>query len=378
MTSTSSPQIGDHEILAEHPFGYDPGYYQYERYLGASERRSTLTAYYALKPLIPRRLQLRMRRAYASRQAAREFPHWPFEPILIEQTDRRLRALLEGAGSGRLPIVGYWPGRFRSACVLTHDVEGPAGIANIGRVRELEASYGLSSSWNFVAEDYPTPYDLFDELRAAGCEIGVHGIKHDGKLFQSRERYTAALPQIHAYLERWDACGFRSPALHRRAEWMHELGSLYDSSFPDSDPFEPQPGGCCSIWPFMFGDVVELPITLLQDHTLWEVLRHDSCELWQRKSDWLVANHGLVNINTHPDYFTTPARFAMYEEFLAHMTKQRDCWHGLPRDVAAWWKAREGMRCTLDGDDARVSGDAEGRAAIWWVSESDDGIEYCL
>ena len=379
MTTTATPPIpSGRQLAAEHAPGDDPRYYQYERYLSSAERNPALTAYYALKPLIPRRLQLRMRRAYASRQAAREFPRWPFEPILLELEDRRLRASLDTSGSERIPLLGSWPSGYRAAWILTHDVEGPLGIENIGRVRELEARYGLRSSWNFVAEDYPIPPGAFDELRAHGCEIGVHGIKHDGKLFQTRARFGADLPKIHAYLERWDACGFRSPALHRRADWMHELGCLYDSSFPDSDPFEPQPGGCCSIRPFMFGDVVELPVTLLQDHTLWDVLRRGSCELWLRKSDWLLANQGLVNINTHPDYFTTPERFAMYEEFLAYMAARRDCWQALPREVAAWWKAREAMSCEQHDDAVRVSADPDGQATVWWAHALGNRIEYEL
>ena len=66
---------------------------------------------------------------------------------------------------------------------------------------------------------------------------------------------------------------------HRNADWMPELGCLYDSSFPDTYPFEPQAGGCCSIFPFFLGDLVELPITLVQDHTMWEILRHDAMDL---------------------------------------------------------------------------------------------------
>ena len=354
----------------------DPCFYQYERYLGAGGRSFALTAYYAFKPFLPRRLQLLIRRAYAHRQAAREFPAWPFEPVLVDHFKSQLSAALDASASERVAFVGLWPQRYRSACILTHDVEGVAGIESISRVLELESRYGLHSSWNFVAEGYPIPARLFDDLRTAGCEVGVHGIKHDGKLFQTRSRFAADLPKIHEYLERWNASGFRSPALHRRADWMHELGCLYDSSFPDSDPFEPQPGGCCSIWPFMFGDVVELPITLLQDHTLWEVLCRDSCELWLRKSDWLLASHGLVNINTHPDYFTTPARFAMYEEFLAHVADQPGCWHALPREVASWWKARERMSCSQDGDSAGVVDDPGDRAAVWWAHARTNEIEF--
>ncbi len=366
LHSVRTEAIGAHE--------YDPPeleHYLHERYLGEAKRSAKLTAYYALKPLIPRALQLRIRRAYARRQADCEFPAWPIEPILIERRQEMIRARLEQLGAERVPMIGFWPDRHRSACILTHDVEGPRGIANIPRVLEIEQRHGLRSSWNFVAEDYRIPDETFALLRDAGCEIGLHAIKHDGKLFQSRARFEADLPRIREYLHNWDAVGFRSPATHRRAEWMHELGCLYDSSFPDTDPFEPQAGGCCSILPFMFGEVVELPITLVQDHTMWEILRRRSIDLWRRKSAWIVEHHGLVNIITHPDYFTAQERLDAYDELLSHLARM-DTWHALAREVAGWWKAREGMRC----EPPHVLGDPTGRASVWWAYDSGERVVF--
>ena len=156
-------------------------------------------------------------------------------------------------------------------------------MREIPRLLEVEQRHGFRSSWNFVAEDYRIPEGTFDEIRAAGGEVGLHGIKHDGKLFASRARFEADLPKIHRYLADWDAAGFRSPATHRNADWMPDIGSSYDSSFPDTDPFEPQSGGCCSIFPFFLGDMVELPITLVQDHTLFEILRERSIDALDRE-----------------------------------------------------------------------------------------------
>ena len=357
----------------------DPTQYQHERYLGPPHRSRLLTAYYALKPLVPRSVQLRMRRRYARRQAARPFPAWPIEPILVDAANDALRLRLREGEADRTPIIGYWPAPHRSACVLTHDVEGPRGIQNIPRVREIERRHGLVSCWNFVAEDYPIPSGTFESLRDEGCEIGLHGIKHDGKLFQSRARFEADLPKIHSYLERWDAVGLRSPATHRRAPWMHELGCLYDSSFPDTDPFEPQPGGCCSILPFMFGDVVELPMTMVQDHTLWEILQRRTADLWRQKAAWIVANHGLINLNTHPDYFIDDARLAMYDELLGFLAAQDHCWHALPRDVAAWWRDRAGMSCQASGAAVpEIAGDRDDRAAVWWASDRGGALAFDL
>jgi peptidoglycan/xylan/chitin deacetylase (PgdA/CDA1 family) len=299
-------------------------YYLEERYREGGERRSgPLRAYYSLKPFLPRRLQIALRRVYAKRQARAEFPHWPIEPLLVER--RRDEA----------PV---WPDGKRFAAILTHDVEGPKGVANVRKVIEIERRHGFVSSWNFVAEWYPIEPGLFDHVRASGCEIGLHAVKHDCKLFESRASFEAELPAIHRYLADWDAVGFRSPATHRNADWMPELGCLYDSSFPDTDPFEPQGGGCCSIHPFFLDELVELPITLVQDHTLWEILREETIELWTRKSDWIIANGGLVNLITHPDYLDTPARLRMYEEFLEYLAEQEGGWFALPREVASWWR----------------------------------------
>lgn len=326
------------------PETLDPEDYLRERYLrGAGSASPALRAYYALKPLIPRRAQLAMRRAYARRQAARPFPSWPVEPLLVEHQHSQFRRRLRESGAERIPFVSFWPEGRRFAAVLTHDVEGPAGIALIPRVREIERRHGLRSAWYFVAEAYAIDPAVFERLRAEGCEVGLHGIHHDGKLFASRERFEAELPKIHRYLAEWDAVGFRSPATHRNADWMHELGCLYDSSFSDTAPFEPQAGGCCSIFPYLLDGLVELPMTLEMDHTLWEIMRDVDAAHWIRKADWVAANHGLVNLLVHPDYLTDTRREACYDVFLMHLAAMEGAWHALPREVAAWWKAREGL-----------------------------------
>lgn len=351
-------------------------HYLEERYKGEEARRSLpLRAYYRLKPLLPRRLQLAMRRRYAKRQAHTAFPAWPIEPSLVERQRHELLAEIERRDAERLPTIAAWPDGHSFAAILTHDVEGPAGVANVRRIIELERRHGLVSSWNFVAEWYPIPTGLLDHVRASGCEVGLHGIKHDCKLFESRARFESELPAIHRYLAAWEADGFRSPATHRSAAWMPELGARYDSSFPDTDPFEPQAGGCCSILPFFLGEMVELPITLVQDHTLWEILRQETIELWTSKAEWIAANGGLINLITHPDYLDTPARLRMYEEFLAYVAEQQGCWHALPREVASWWRTRSRLRLIEDGDEARIEGVGAERARIAWARRAGESID---
>jgi hypothetical protein len=354
----------------------DDRQYLEERYREDDGRSPLLEAYYAVKPVLPRRLQLALRRAYSRRQAATVFPHWPIEPVLVERREGRLRREVKRR-AGPLPLIADWPGGAGFAAILTHDVEGPEGVERVEAVIELEQEYGFVSSWNFVAEWYEIPVGLFDTVRAAGCEVGLHAVKHDGRLFKDRATFEAELPHIHHYLAKWEVEGFRSPATHRNPDWMPELGAAYDSSFPDADPFEPQGGGCCSILPFFLGDMVELPITLVQDHTLWEILRRDSIDLWVEKSEWVAAHGGLVNLIVHPDYLDRPERWRMYEEFLEHLAEmraERRGWAALPREVAEWWRQRAGMWLVEEDDMALIVGPGAGRGAVVWATLDGDRL----
>ena len=121
---------------------------------------------------------------------------------------------------------------------------------------------------------------------------------------------------------------------------MQTLNIEYDLSFFDTDPFEPIPGGTMSIWPFFIGHFVELPYTLVQDHTLTSVLGENSPRIWLEKVDFIEKYHGMALINSHPDYLKSRSTWKVYNDFLNEMKKRTSFWHALPCEVARWWKAR--------------------------------------
>ena len=351
--------------------GFDPEHYLRERY--ATQGIARLAGvYYLVKPLLPRSVQIGLRRRHAQRRAERDFPRWPFEDLLVRHQEEAFRAAIHSNGGESVPFVNFWPSGHRFAFVLTHDVEGPDGVANIERVRKVERKHGMVSSWNFVAEDYPIPDGMFEKLRADGCEIGLHGIHHNRKLWRNEKAFERTLPKIHKTLAEWQAVGWRSPVTYRNADWMPRLGVLYDSSFPDTDPFEPQAGGCCSIFPFFLDDLVELPITLVQDHTMWELLQEPGIDLWLEKSEWISNHHGLVNLDTHPDYLIEQDRLDLYDEFLGRLAKLERGWHALPREVASWWKDRAGM----ETDGVGVTGADDWDATVAHAREDGDRVVY--
>lgn len=294
--------------------------------------------YYLLKPMIPWGLRTWARRWRGERQRRKYASVWPID---------------ERAGAAP-PNWPGWPNGKQFAFVLTHDVEGPKGLRRVRRLMELEKKHGFRSSFNFVPEGgYRVPDALREELEEEGFEVGVHGLTHDGKMYFSRERFAEEVARIQEYVRKWDAAGFRSPLMHHEMRWMHLLGTGYDSSTFDTDPFEPMTDGAGTIFPFWIpGEngkgLVELPYTLVQDFTLFLVLQERGNAVWKQKLDWIAEKGGMALLNVHPDYMALDEKAARdefpvpyYEEFLEYARDRYGdaLWHALPKDVARYYES---------------------------------------
>jgi hypothetical protein len=202
-------------------------------------------------------------------------------------------------------------------------------------------------------------------LQAGGFEVGLHGLYHDGRDLADGVRQQR-LPEMRRWAQRWQALGFRSPATHRAWDTMASLPFEYDSSYPDTDPFEPQPGGCCSWLPYFNGPLVELPITLPQDHTLFVILRHADAKIWIDKCERIRAAGGMALLITHPDYLPLAPIADAYAELLARFADDGSVWRALPVEVNRWWRRRAQSRLEPAADGWRVVGPArdEGRVMV--------------
>ncbi len=310
----------------------------------------SLRFYYTLKPLIPRRLQIALRRQVVQRKRAKYSHIWPIDEKASQ------------------PLKGWkgWPNGKKFALVLMHDVDTEKGYEKCLQLMQLDEKMGFRSSFNFV----PERYHVFSEVRRIlverGFEIGVHGLKHDGKLFLSRKKFMKQVVRINHYLKDWQSVGFVSPSMHRNLDWMHDLNIEYDVSTFDTDPFEPHPEGVGTIFPFWVSrssnsvaqhqcrtdasckaGYVELPYTLPQDHTLFILMQEKNIEIWKKKLDWIVEKGGMAMLITHPDYMNFndsknrlgeyPATF--FAEFLQYIKDKYEgqYYHVLPREMARFW-----------------------------------------
>lgn len=292
--------------------------------------------YYCVKPLIPRRLQLYLRRLFIRSQLKKHRNVWPIDY------------------KGGAEPAGWqgWPDGKKFAFVITHDVDTAKGQSKCLALMNLDADLGFSSSFNFVPLRYSVSPVIRDTLRQNGFEVGVHGLYHDGLYYLSRSKFSKRAAKINNYLREWEAVGYRAPAMYHKLEWFHELEIEYDASTFDTDPFEPHAVGVGTIFPFLVKDpsaqrgYVELPYTLPQDFSLFILMQNRSIEIWKRKLDWVVERGGMVLINTHPDYMNFDGKRPMEEypvEFYAELlkyVKERyagQYWHALPKDVARFW-----------------------------------------
>jgi hypothetical protein len=319
--------------------------------------------YYWVRPALPRRLQLRLRRAFTSVQARSSFPAWPIEESLHSFYSWLITTIARLDGRP-VPFLDVWPSGRSCALVLTHDVETAAGYRDMALLRGPERELGYRSSWNFVALRYQVDQATIRQLQDEECEVGVHGLRHDGRDLASRRLVRKRLPVMREYARRWNAVGFRAPGTQREWELMPLLGFEYDSSYSDTDPYEPQPGGCCTYLPYFNDGLVELPITMPQDHTMFSILEMPDAGVWLRKAQFLRDRHAMVLVLTHPDYARDQSLAERYRELLGQFQGDDTVWQALPREVAAWWRQRAASTIRPSGDGWTIDGPAAASGRI--------------
>ena len=312
----------------------------------------------ALKPFIPRRIQIALRRMFVRARLGSYKDVWPIDP------------------SSAKPPAGWqgWPDGKKFALVLTHDVDTKEGHDTVLPLAKLEEGLGFRSSFNFVAEDFNISKDLIRNLQNRGFEVGVHGINHENQ-FKSEAHFQKLAPKINRYLKEWNAVGFRAPSMYHNLDMLHSLDIEYDASTFDTDPFEPQPDGVGTIFPFWVQGkngrpgYVELPYTLPQDFLLFILLQEKGIDIWKKKLDWIAQHGGMALFITHSDYMDfhhtghyEKYPYNLYEELLGYIKTKYEgqYWQVLPKEMSRLWKTRLG-----NNDMTKFNQKSPGRNKVW-------------
>jgi hypothetical protein len=337
-------------------------------------------AYYAVRPYLPVFARRHLQRFSLRDWNKRVFPRWPLDTSVEQIMENLVRLALKSRGQDRLPFIWFWPDGARAAAIMTHDVETAMGRDFCSQLMDIDDSHGIKASFQVVPEErYAVPASYLEEIRRRGFEINIHDLNHDGQLFKDFGEFQRRAKAINQYGVSFKARGFRSAVLYRNPDWMNLLGFEYDISIPNVAHLDPQRGGCCTVFPYFIGELLEIPLTATQDYTLFYILRDYSLNLWETQIAKILDRHGIISFIVHPDYITKKREQRVYQELLGYLSalrKTAGLWLTRPGDVNDWWRQRSKMTLVESGDGWEVRGEGWERARIAFASLEDDKLVY--
>jgi hypothetical protein len=256
---------------------------------------------------------------------------------------------------------------------MTHDVETETGLKHCASLMDIDAAFGIPASYQIVPEDrYHASAAFIDEVKKRGFEVNVQDLNHDGLLFRNEREFRRRAKKINAYADNFGARGFRSAALYRNYDWLTALTFEYDMSVPNVAHLDPQRGGCCTVLPYFIDHMLELPVTMTQDYSLFHILNQYSIDLWKRQIELIRQKNGLISFITHPDYLINEAARSVYRNLLSYLAALREderVWIATPGEVNDWWRHRAQLRLVEDGTGWRIVGVGRERARIGYAEE---------
>jgi hypothetical protein len=336
--------------------------------------------YYLLRPLMGVAVRKHLQKVRLSGWEKIPFPAWPVDFTVETLMEGAMALLLKSMPGSRLPFIWFWPDSARAAAMMTHDVEGRAGLDFCQELSEIDEAHDIKSAFQLIPEGHEDAWQkTATPLRARGFEVNLHDLNHDGQLFANKAEFLARAKRINNYAREFQCEGFRSAVMYREQRWFDAFEFAYDMSVPNAAHLEPQRGGCCTVMPYFVGDILELPLTTAQDYTLFHILNDYSTTLWKTQIELITGRHGLVSVITHPDYLVGRRERDVYVELLRHLVDLRDrqgVWMALPGEINRWWRNRNRMQLTAAGDGWQIEGADSHRARVAYATLEDDRVKY--
>lgn len=336
--------------------------------------------YYFIRPVLPVELRKHLQRIRLSGWRKFSFPSWPVDRTVDNTMGDLLLLSLKAQEVSEIPFIWFWPNGASSCAILTHDVEATVGRDFCDSLMDIDDAFGVKASFQIVPEErYQVRPSFLEAIRSRGFEINVQDLNHDGRLFGDRQEFLSRAQKINVYGKEFQAAGFRSAVLYRRQEWYDALEFSYDMSVPNVAHLDPQRGGCCTVMPYFVGNMVELPVTMTQDYTLFHILDDHSIHLWKQQMQLVMAKHGLIHFIIHPDYIIEKPERKTYEQllrYLMQLSSEKNIWMPLPRDVAHWWRERSQMVLIKKNGAWRIQGKGSERARIAYASERNGQLAF--
>jgi hypothetical protein len=359
---------------------------RHETYMGPDARSATTSLsakiYYAIRPLLPVNARKHLQKLRLRNWDKRPFPRWPVDFSADNLHNQLLQLSLRATGAERLPFIWFWPDGKSACAMMSHDVETKTGRDFCTTLMDLDDSRSIKGSFTVIPEErYEVPDAYIDSIHDRGHEVAVHDLNHDGHLYDNRPQFLERVAKINDYGRKFSAQGFRAAVLYRNQDWFDQFQFAYDMSVPNVAHLDPQRGGCCTVMPYFIGDLLEIPVTDIQDYSLFNILNDYSIGIWKRQTALILSRHGLMSFIIHPDYIIEPRARATFEALLDHLAGLRDkenVWTALPREINQWWRQRAKMKLIPTGSTWKIEGEGSEQARIAWATEQQGQLTFNL
>lgn len=338
--------------------------------------------YYLLRPLLSVSVRRRLQKFHLRKWREIPFPQWPVDCSVDNLLEELLLLAVKNSGGEPIPFIWFWPEGYSACALMTHDVETTLGRDFCGTLMDIDEAFGIKASIQVVPEvRYSVSPEFLTSIKERGFEVVVHDLNHDGHLYKDRDQFLKRAVKINSYLKEYGSEGFRAAVLYRKQLWYDALKCSYDMSVPNVAHLDPQRGGCCTVMPYFLGDIVELPVTTVQDYTLFNILEYFSINLWKEQTEIILNRHGLMSFIIHPDYIIESRQTEIYKSLLAYLNQLRQdegLWITTPGEVNRWWRERAAMELVETSRGWVVHGAGSERACIAWASEVNGRLKFSI
>lgn len=334
--------------------------------------------YYLLRPALPVQIRRHLQKLYLRDWDKISFPRWPVDCTVSNLLELLLQLHLKALGVDRIPFIWFWPEGKSGCAIMTHDVETEAGCGLCSALMDVNDSFGIKASFQIIPEGrYRVTEEFLHSICARGSEIAVHDLNHDGHLYKDRRQFLERAAKINAYGRQYGTRGFRAGVLYRKQIWYDALDFAYDMSVPNVAHLDPQHGGCCTVMPYFLDRILEIPVTTIQDYTLFHILHDYSIDIWRTQTETILKRHGLMSFIVHPDYSMGGREFETYKKLLghiAHLREDRGVWVTTPAELNRWWRNRANMQLVQKAGRWTIEGSGSGDARIAWAEVQDGSL----
>jgi peptidoglycan/xylan/chitin deacetylase (PgdA/CDA1 family) len=239
--------------------------------------------------------------------------------------------------SERGAYLSKYPYGYKAAAVVTFDTE----VVREGELEAIAAALqerGINATFFVVAGYFQNNAEMLEPLRS--FEVASMAWSQPEWAHASKEERRQQIIRAHSWFEQhgYEVHGFRAPYLNATKSTLPlvaEMGYSYDSSlFYGFEPYEVE-------------GVLEIPVSMNFD-AFWDEEKMSFTLLPTYLAFQRAYDSGEVfTLLTHVD--TASRNLQNFTAFLDYMNERR-VWFPSARELAEWWRLRESLGLTVEGN----------------------------